>query len=297
MCPQLVGESAARLDWLMAVMGLVPAAVSTGQGRVVAYVAKSSPRPQVTVDPGVLGEAMSELMACKGRFSPSGSFARLDQILVRAASRHRARTAPAVPAIDAAAQVAQTRYPYMNYFTLVEQDIAFPRFDGTLSNAVTRAAFVSGDAVTVLPYDPPRDRVLMIEQFRFGPWLRGSGNPWCIEAIAGRIDPGETPEQAARREAVEEAGLTLGRFHSVGNYYPSPGAVTEYLYSYVAEADLPDGCEGLGGVEGEHEDIRSMIWSFDELMHAVRTGRLDNGPALMSALWLQAHRTRLQTGA
>lgn len=294
---QISAEAAERLDWVMVVMGMVAAPIKTDRGRVVAYVPKSTPRAVTPIDPGILAEAMGEIVACKGRICAARCFERLEQILVRAASRARALETEQTPTIATAPRVSQTRHPYMNYFTLVEQDIAFPRFDGTFSDRVTRAAFVSGDAVTVLPYDPPRDRVLVIEQFRFGPWLRGAQNPWSIEAIAGRIDASETPEQAGRREAVEEAGLTLGRFHSVGNYYPSPGAVTEYLYSYVAEADLPDGCDGLGGQEAEHEDIRSMLWSFDELMDAVRTGRLDNGPALVSALWLQVHRDRLQAGA
>ena len=71
-----------------------------------------------------------------------------------------------------------------------------------LALPVTRAAFVSGDAVTVLPYDPLRDRVLVVEQFRAGPQARGDAQAWQMEAIAGRIDPGETPEAsgaAARR--------------------------------------------------------------------------------------------------
>lgn len=155
---------------------------------------------------------------------------------------------------------------------------------------IRREVFVSGDAVTVLPYDPRRDRVLLVEQFRAGPFGRGDPLPWQLEAIAGRVDPGETPEDAARREALEEAGLVLGPLEMVAEYYPSPGAMTEYIYSYVAITDLPDGVTGVYGSEDEAEDIRGHLLSFEALMAAVARGEVANAPLILTALWLQRER-------
>jgi ADP-ribose pyrophosphatase len=224
--------------------------------------------------------------------------ARYPQMLVRGAARVRAQDgAPATlrrnPAPgDIAAQSRSE--PYARFFSVEEQDLRFRRFDGSMSDPVNRAAFVSGDAVTVLPYDPLRDRVLLIEQFRFGPHVRGDQNPWQLEVIAGRIDPGETPDEAARREAVEEAGLTLTALIPVANYYPSPGAYAEFLYSYLAVTDLPDGIAGVFGLEGEAEDIRGHLIRFDDLMALVASGEVGNGPTLLSALWLARERGRLR---
>ncbi|WP_421704307.1 NUDIX domain-containing protein [Aliiroseovarius sp.] len=187
--------------------------------------------------------------------------------------------------------------PYSNFFTLEEHDLSFRRFDGSMSEVVNRAGFVGGDAVTVLPYDPVRDVVMVIEQFRFGPHLRGDANPWVLEPIAGRIDPGETAEATAIREAQEEAGLEIGTLHHVADYYPSPGAVSEFLMSYIAIADLPDTAAGLGGVDHEAEDIRSHVISFDQLMELVPTGEAGCGPLVLSALWLAQNRDRLRGGA
>ena len=150
--------------------------------------------------------------------------------------------------------------------------------------------------MTVLPYDPVRDRVLLVEQFRAGPYARGDANPWQLEAIAGRIDPGEGPEEAARREAVEEAGLQLGALLPVAAYYPTPGAKTEYLYSYVALCDLPDGSAGVFGVASEAEDIRGHLLAFDALMALVASGEASNAPLILTALWLQRERARLRSG-
>ena len=101
------------------------------------------------------------------------------------------------------------RQPYSGFFAVEEHDVSFQKFDGTYSPVVTRAVFVSSDAAIVLPYDPVTDRVLLVEQFRAGPYIRGDRYPWCLEPIAGLIDAGETPAQAALREAKEEAGLDL----------------------------------------------------------------------------------------
>ena len=183
--------------------------------------------------------------------------------------------------------VASLRHPYAQFFALEERDTGWRQFAGRVAKPVTRAVFVSGDAVTVLPYDPVRGRVLLIEQFRAGPQARGDAQPWSLEAIAGRIDPGETPEQAARREAVEEAGLILHDLRFVARYYPSPGAVSEYLYSYVALTDLPDDSAGVFGLEHEAEDIRGHLISLDRLMDLVRSGEIENAPLILTALWLE----------
>jgi ADP-ribose pyrophosphatase len=189
------------------------------------------------------------------------------------------------------------RWPYAAYFAVDERDLQFRRFDGRMSGTLNRAVFISGDAAVVLPYDPWRDRVMVIEQFRAGPHARGDANPWLIEAVAGRIDAGETPEDAARRETEEEAGLVLQRLIPGPRYYPSPAAKAEYLYSFVGIADLPDGAAGLGGLETEAEDIRSHIIPFDRLMEMVDSGEVDNAPLALLALWLAPMRADLRAGS
>lgn len=237
-----------------------------------------------------------DIMALQGRVPAAEVAARLHAMAVRASSRARAVAGPGTLRHDARPQditVVAERLPYARFFAIEEYDVSWRRFDGTMSAAVTRAAFVSGDAVTVLPYDPLRDRVLIVEQFRAGPMARGDAQAWQLEPIAGRVDPGETPEQAARREAVEEAGLVLTDLIEVARYYPSPGAVSEFLYSYVALTDLPDGLAGVFGVADEAEDIRGHLIGFDRLMDLVGSGEVQNAPLILTALWLQREKARI----
>jgi ADP-ribose pyrophosphatase len=240
----------------------------------------------------------SDVMALHGVSDATAIAARRTAMRVRGASRVRAAVPSAATLRRSMAagdvEVAARHYPYANYFAVEEYDLSFRRFDGTMSPVVNRATYISGDAVTVLPYDPVRDRVLLVEQFRAGPYARGDANPWQMEAIAGRIDPGETPEEAARREGFEEAGLQLGDLLPVAGYYPTPAGKTEFLYSFVALADLPDGVAGVFGVEGEAEDIRGHLVSFDRLMELVASGEAANAPLILTALWLQRERVLLR---
>lgn len=247
----------------------------------------------------VATETARDVMAEHGTLSAEAVLARYPQMLVRAASRLIAQATQAPASLRHATgpgdvQVVGRHLPYARFFAVEEYDLRHRRFDGTPGGVMRRATFVMADAVTVLPYDPERDRVLLIEQFRAGPLARGDRQYWQLETVAGRIDPCESPEAAARREAREEAGLQLGPLLPVASFYPSPGAVTEYIHSFVAPCDLPDGSEGLHGLAAEDEDIRSHLVSFDRMMELVGTGEIANAPLIITALWLQRERPRLR---
>lgn len=236
------------------------------------------------------------VMRAWGLLSAEEVARRLSSLRVEAASRVRAASAPSRGLRIGSGEVEAggLKPAHAGFFGLDLHRLRHRRFDGEMSPWLAREVFVVGDAVTVLPYDPERDRVLLIEQVRMGPLGRGDPLPWQLEAIAGRIDPGETPEQAARREAVEEAGLELGALERVAEYYPTPGAVTEYLYSYVGLCDLPDGVAGVFGAADEAEDIKGHLLSFDRLVEVLASGEIGNAPLLLTILWLQRERARLR---
>jgi nudix-type nucleoside diphosphatase (YffH/AdpP family) len=239
-------------------------------------------------------EAMSDM----DRFAPRDMGARYSTIMARAASRQRAAKDSATGTLGRSDVTVLGRHkPYSGFFNLEELDLTYRRFDGSTSDQVNRAILVGVDCAILLPYDPVRDRVLVVEQFRPGAFLRGDPNPWTIEPIAGRIDPGEDPEDAARREALEEAGITITDLHSVAAAYPSPGSTTELFYTYVGLTDLPDGAEGLGGLASEAEDIRSHIMDWDDFEVALNNGTFRLMPLLVTGLWLACNRDRLRAFA
>jgi nudix-type nucleoside diphosphatase (YffH/AdpP family) len=240
-----------------------------------------------------------DILALRGQVPAERLRARRNAMLLRAAARLRAEASPVPQGLRRGAHPGDaTRGPvdlaFAGFFAIETFLQRFRRFDGSFGPAVPREVFVSADAVTVLPWDPRRDRVLLVEQMRTAPMVRGEANPWQLEAVAGRIDAGETPEEAARREALEEAGLALGPLEKVAEYYSSPGAVTEYIYSYVAPCDLPDDVAGTFGLAEEAEDIRGHLLSVDDLEARMAAGELNNAPLILTVQWLLRHRARLR---
>jgi nudix-type nucleoside diphosphatase (YffH/AdpP family) len=217
---------------------------------------------------------------------------------VRALARSRGPSTATPVALGAglgAADVdaAERAFAYARYFAIEEHRLTHRRFDGGTSDLLERAVFTSGDAVTVLPYDPRRNAVLLIEQFRSGPWARRDPRPWCLETIAGRCDRIEPPEATARREAREEAGLELGRLERIAGFYPSPAIIAEYIVSFVGEANL-DGAGGTHGLAEEHEDIRAVVVPLADALAAVASGEINTAPLMLSLLWLERNAARFQ---
>ncbi len=165
-------------------------------------------------------------------------------------------------------------------------------FDGGMSRTISRELFVRHDAVCVLPYDAARDEVVLIEQFRIGAYGK-SASPWLVEVVAGLIDKDEQPEEVAHREAMEEAGLTLGELLPVSRYFPSPGGSDEFVHLYVGRCDS-SAASGIHGLEEEGEDIRVQVWSLDEALAGIADGRINNAAAIIALQWLALSRARVR---
>lgn len=243
----------------------------------------------------------AEVMGYFGRLSGEEVAARYRMIRTRAAAALMAEDerTPCKVRSGMGAEQVETIGESLNhsgFFLLKTKQFRHVRFDGTMSEPLSREVFVAGDAATVLPYDPVRDRVLVVEQFRMGPYARGDRHPWQLEPIAGRIDGGESAEESCVREAEEEAGLALKRLEPIARCYSTPGYSSEMFHCFVGIADLPDGVDGIGGEDDEHEDIRSHVLPFEAAMALIDTGEANNAPLILSLLWLARERARLRAG-
>lgn len=299
---ELDTDALERLDFAMAAIGACAAPVD---GNAVAYVFREALPATDDVDPVPRGEArqrlieaMTEAMDHFGRIPAEKMPFVMHGIGIRALGRARGRETRIARQLGSDLgndDISLQRHlrPYAHYFGMEEFLLRHRRFDGGMSPTMERAVFTSGDAVTVLPYDVERDLVLLIEQFRAGPLARRDPRPWCLETVAGRCDRAEPPEATARREAEEEAGLKLGRLERISAFYPSPGIMSEYIVSFVGEADLGR-AGGTHGLDEEDEDIRSIIVPREQAMGAVASGEINCAPLLISLLWLEANASRLR---
>lgn len=123
---------------------------------------------------------------------------------------------------------------YSGFFSLELYRFRHRLFNGEMSGEVRREIFERGHAAVLLPFDPVRDEVVLIEQIRIAA-LDTSESPWLLEMVAGMIEEGETPEDVARREAIEEAGLDVGRTKPITSYLASPGAPASACQFWLAK--------------------------------------------------------------
>lgn len=181
---------------------------------------------------------------------------------------------------------------FQGFYKLDRIHLRHELFAGGMSREISRELFVRHDAVCVLPYDPQRDEVVLIEQFRVGAMGKTS-NPWLVELVAGLIDKDEQPEEVAHREAQEEAGLVFAALWPMTKYFPSPGGSDEFVHLYLGRCDSA-GASGLHGLEEEGEDIRVKVWAFEDALQAVRDGLICNAASIIALQWLALNREEVR---
>jgi ADP-ribose pyrophosphatase len=183
---------------------------------------------------------------------------------------------------------------YQGFFRVDRYRVRHRLFSGGWSPELTREVFARGRAVGVLLYDPKRDEVVLVEQFRLPAHLAGYA-AWQLEIVAGLVDhEGESELEVARREAREEADLALdGEIVPVHRFLTSPGGTTETVSLFCARVDAAQ-AGGVHGLADEHEDIKVVVKSFREAMRLLRAGKIENVFTLAALYWLSAHRARLR---
>jgi ADP-ribose pyrophosphatase len=190
------------------------------------------------------------------------------------------------------AEIIKLEPVFQGYFRVDRYQFRHRLFGGGWTGPVTREVFERGHSVAVLLYDPQEDAVVLIEQFRAGAFAAGMG-PWLIECVAGIIDEGESPDEVARRESIEETGCTLARLERIGKFLYSTGACSEVCRLYIGEVDTAK-AGGVHGLAAENEDIKTHIIPADDAIAALDTGTLDNAALIIAIAWLARHREALR---
>jgi nudix-type nucleoside diphosphatase (YffH/AdpP family) len=174
------------------------------------------------------------------------------------------------------------------FFKVERAVLRHERFDGRMSAPLTRLLFERGDAVAVLPYDPQRRQVVLVQQFRYPAYVR-AGPGWLWEIIAGMQEEGQTPEEVARREALEEAGCRLNTLQHLMTVYPSPGASAERVHIYLAAFTPQQRVAPGGGLPEDGEDIRVQEFDLDEAWRMVADGRIVDAKTILALQYLALH--------
>lgn len=189
-------------------------------------------------------------------------------------------------------RIRQHETTYRGYLKVEAYHLTHRRFDGDWMPEIRREILRRGHAVAVVLYDPERDAVLLIEQFRIGAYVNDRP-PWVTEIVAGLIEPGEDPADVARREAREEAGCEILDLVPLYNYIVSPGCMDETVALFCGRIDS-NGLGGHHGLSEEGEDIRVVIKPFEEAWVELNQGGLGNSITIIGLLWLKLNRDELR---
>ncbi|WP_417797830.1 NUDIX domain-containing protein [Terasakiella pusilla] len=177
--------------------------------------------------------------------------------------------------------------PFKGYFSVEKYTVRHKTPEGAWSKPIAREIFERGHASGMLPYDPVKDVVVLIEQFRPGAYAAGYC-PWLLEVPAGIIEAGQTPEEVARRETLEETGCTAKRIDFIADYLVSPGGSTETMHLYCVEVDADEAFE-TGGLEEEGEHISVIKVSSAEAFARLENGQIHNSTSMIALQWLKIH--------
>lgn len=181
---------------------------------------------------------------------------------------------------------------FSGYFQVDRYRLRHRLHDGGWSDELVREMFERGHAVAVLPYDPATDVVVLIEQFRLGAFAAGL-HPWQIEAVAGMIEVGETPEDLARREAAEEAGLEILDLIPALTFLNSSGAMSQTTATFIGRVDA-SGAGGVFGLDDEGEDILVRPMPLSNAMDLLNWGRIPDAQTVVCLQWLALNRDRVR---
>jgi ADP-ribose pyrophosphatase len=190
------------------------------------------------------------------------------------------------------AELVRHEVAFQGYFKVVRYFFRHTLHKGGMSGVISREVFERGHAGGVLMYDPQRDEVVLIRQFRAGAYAAGH-HPWVWEVVAGIIEGNETAEQMIRRESVEEANLEVGELLPIAKVMLTPGACSESCQVFLGRIDSSK-AGGVFGLAEEHEDILVKVLPFADAYALVERNEVDNAVGVIALQWLALHRDEVR---
>ena len=189
-------------------------------------------------------------------------------------------------------EIIDRKVGYQGFFRLEKYRLRHALFAGGWSDEIDRELFMRGNCVAVLLYDPDADKVVLIEQFRVGGILQPE-KAWMLEIVAGAIEEGETAEEVAYRESMEEAGCEIQELMLINGFYTTPGGSSEWITLFCGKVDSTH-VGGIHGLDHEHEDIMVRAVHFDEVYQMLEDHLIESAIPILAIQWLALNRPKLR---
>jgi ADP-ribose pyrophosphatase len=194
--------------------------------------------------------------------------------------------------MDKQFEILDKEIVYQGFFRVEKYRLKHTLFGGGWSSEITRELFMRGSCVAVLLYDPQADKVVLIEQFRTGAILNPQ-KAWLVEIVAGAIEEGESAEEVAYRESLEEAGCEIQQLMVINEFYTTPGGSSEWITLFCGKVDSAQ-VGGIHGLDHEDEDILVRAVDFDQAYLMLENGGIESAIPIIAIQWLALNRQKLR---
>jgi ADP-ribose pyrophosphatase len=183
------------------------------------------------------------------------------------------------------AQVLNKQRVFDGFFQIDELTLRYQKFDGAMTQPVKRLVFERGDSVAAVILNTDTGRLIFCNQFKAPTHEKGPG--WITELMAGMIDPGESAEDALRREVLEETGYRPTVTQHLATFYVSPGGSSERIFLYYAEVNNASHSGRGGGLPEEGEDIKLIEMTVPEALAAMSSRQFIDAKTIIGLMWLK----------
>lgn len=189
-------------------------------------------------------------------------------------------------------EILEQQTVYQGHIQVVNYSLRHQLYSGDWSKILSRDVIVNRSAVGVVLYDPQRDEVVLIEEFRAGA-ITTDASPWLIGTVAGLVEAGEMPEQVAIREAMEEANCPILELLPITEYWVSPSISAEKITLFCGRIDATH-VGGIFGLPEEGEDIKVHVSPRATAYQAVVNGQINNAISIIALQWLELNYAKVQ---
>jgi len=172
---------------------------------------------------------------------------------------------------------------YKGFFQMNKFKFVHQKHDGTWSSEIEREIFGGAHVSILLPYDPIKKEIILIQQFRAGILSRQSAS-YLYEIVAGIIDNDEKPIDTAARECLEETGCEVKKIIPIQSYFPSPGSSESLFHLFLGEVDSFEG-KRIKGLKNENEDILVSAFKVNKVKEMLENKKIINGVTLVALQW------------
>src|SRR2546421_5352185 len=182
-------------------------------------------------------------------------------------------------------EIKSKKLIFDDFFKVQEAILRYQRFDGQMTGNVRRLNFERGDSVAAIILNRDNQSILLVNQFKYPTYEKGPG--WIYETVAGVCEKNKSPEDAMRREMLEEVGYKVSNLSLISTFYLSPGGTSERIILYYAEVGNADRVSKGGGVASEDEDIEVVELSLPEAWKALALGEIIDAKTIIALMWLR----------